>query len=183
MTSITLPVIGLTVSIAAAVLVLLLGAVAGIGIWQSRVVLPRRIKLLEDTLRVYNGANATLGCRLAELETALLQSRARPAIAGAPEPVTPPRVAQSAAQRYGTERTGTAQGQPQPAPHPQAQATPTLKSPSPPPAALRETPAQANPQPQARALGARAGAGGEFSEAELRLAQLIKSRLSSLRVG
>lgn len=115
--------------------------------------MPRRIARLEEALRVYNTANASLGREVAELEVAVRQLRAqlesqqataspaRAPGADARAPVAEPRPATpSAAERYGI-------------------AAPVAAA--------------------ARAPAPEAG----FSEAELRLAQLIKSRLATLRLN
>ena len=117
---------------AVALLTLSLGALAMFCVHALRRVVPQRIARLEEALRVYNTANATLGRQLAELEATV--ARLREGQATRPVAAEEARPAPSAAQRYG----------------------------------IRPTPAEA---------------GAEFSEAELRLAQLIKSRLSSLRLN
>jgi len=97
--------------------------------------LPRRIARLEEALRVYNSANATLGRQVAELETALAALREAPSPAARPAAQSPETRAGavSAAERY----------------------------------ELRAAPV-AEP---------------EFSAAELRLAQQIKSRLAAMRLN
>src|SRR5262249_10170931 len=97
MNSFSLPDFGLAASFALGALVFALCALSAYQFWQLRFALPKRFKVLEDALRVYNSANATLGCRITELDTALQQSRtALPA-----QPAEPAvRAVQGAAQLY-----------------------------------------------------------------------------------
>jgi hypothetical protein len=112
--------------------VLALGLVA-LCAWgfRQRLVLVQRVQRLEDALRVYNAANASLGRQLAEVEGAVEALRAKLAVPAPAAPAPEARPVPTAAQRY----------------------------------------------------GARPPVQPEFSDAELRLAQLIKSRLSTLRLN
>ena len=157
MSSFSLPGVDLVVVTVMAACVLALAVAAGYLLWQLRIVVPKRLKLMEDALRVYNSANATLGCRITELESALQQVRHAPPaqpVEAAPPPL---RIVQSAAERYESRANSTVAA----------------------PANRAAAPAAIQPKP----TPPRAAAGSEFTEAELKLAQLIKSRLGSLRVG
>jgi hypothetical protein len=116
--------------------------------------LPRRIARLEEALRVYNTANAALGRQLAELEAAV--QRHLRAQAEAREEAPPPT----------------------PASRPEGRTPFGRGRPAAPSAAERygmAASAAAPPRVPAPEDG--------FSEAELRLAQLIKSRLATMRLN
>ena len=120
--------------IALALLALGIGGIATFSVYLLKKSLPGRLGRMEEALRVYNTANATLGRQLAELEAEIARLREKAANRPVAAVQEPPARHMTAAERYGIS-----------------------------------------------------GAAGEpaagFSEAELRLAQLIKSRLASMRLN
>jgi hypothetical protein len=128
------------------VVAIALAALASWVAYQLRRVVPLRLQRLEDALRVYNSANASLGRQLAETEEALRALRGASAPAAAPFAQQMQLAEAMAAAAPSSSAAG--------APAPGLSAAERYEVPEP-----------------------------EFSEAELRLAQLIKSRLSTLRLN
>ena len=135
---------------------LLAGCLPGLAVLAAalrlRGILGRRLQRLEDALRVYNSANAELGRQLREMDEQLRvpTPRAASRVTGAGREVAPIRAAE-------TSRAVSVSGRSEAA-RPTA-AMPFLRA-APRPAASTSEP--------------------EFSEAELRLARLLKSRLPAI---
>lgn len=118
-----------------------------------RVILGRRLQRLEDALRVYNSANAELGRQLREMDEQLRMPTPRPSasrVTGVSREVSPVRAAETASA-----------------------VSPLARSEASRPAATMPF-RRAAPRPAANASEP------EFSEAELRLARLLKSRLPAI---
>ena len=123
---------------------------------RMRVTFGRRLQRLEDALRVYNSANAELGRQLRELEEGLRVPTPRTSasrVTGVSREVAPLRAAEASSAVPVSGRSEASR----PA------ATTPFRRAAPRPAANTSEP--------------------EFSEAELRLARLLKSRLPALGVS